>query len=320
MTDIGQRRDNVRAGRQQDGLPPVVLRPWGIVRHHQLGGPIEVNLSQRELGFALVDTGNLGAQQGDLVVDVLHGVLQRPAPAHGLRFDAAHFGLGHLQVRRRRIDSRLFDRDCDLKRLLVQLDQKVSLAHPVVVVDEDARNLAFDAGGHERDVTVDVGVIGRNGVERRLDPGNAEPKGGGQDHERPLLRAAFFAARRASGFSGGTDPLRREASAGLAPDRRREPKLAPVSLLCSLMADSCHRTHERQPTLASRTRFPLEPRPQARSQTREDSTAVSDAFTGRSIAGAAHRERTLATPQRKSDGRGAAHPCLTSRNRPVSTS
>ena len=183
MTDIGQRRDNVRAGRQQDGLPAVVLRPWGIVCHHQFGGPVEVNLSQRELGFALVDTGNLGAQQGDLVVDVLHGVLQRPAPAHGLRFDAAHFGLGHLQVCRRRIDSRLFDRDRDLKGLLVQLDQKVSFAHPVVVVDEDPRNLASDAGGDERDVTVDVCVIRRNRVERRLDPGNAEPKGGGKDHK-----------------------------------------------------------------------------------------------------------------------------------------
>ena len=96
LTDIGQRRDNVRARRQQDRLPAVVLRPWGIVCHHQFGGPVEVNLSQRELGFALVDTGNLGAQQGDLVVDILHGVLQRPAPAHGLRFDAAHIGLGHL--------------------------------------------------------------------------------------------------------------------------------------------------------------------------------------------------------------------------------
>ena len=96
MTDIGQRRDNVRAGRQQDRLPPVVLRLWGIVRHHQLGGPVEVDLSQCELGFTLVDTGNLGAQQGDLVIDVLYSVLQRPAPAHSLRFDAAHLGPGHL--------------------------------------------------------------------------------------------------------------------------------------------------------------------------------------------------------------------------------
>ena len=181
--DVGKRGDNVRASRQQDGLPPVVLRPWGIVRHHQFGGPVEVDLSQRELGLALVDAGNLGAQQGDLVVDVLHGVLQRPAPAHGLRFDAAHFGLRYREFSRRRIHRRLFDRDCDLKGLLVQLDQQVSLVDPVVVVDEDARHLAFDAGGHERHVTIDVGVIGRDGVERRLDPGNTEPKRACQDHK-----------------------------------------------------------------------------------------------------------------------------------------
>ena len=181
MTDIGQRRGNVRARRQQARLPPVVLRPGDIVRHHQFRGPVEVNLSQRELGLALVDTGDPGAQQGDLVVDVLDSVLQRPAPAPGLRFDAAHFGLRHLQVRRRRIDGRLFDRDGDLKGLLVQLDQKVSLAHAIVVVDEDARDLAPDAGGDERDVTVDIGVIGRNRVEGRPDPGNAEPKGAGED-------------------------------------------------------------------------------------------------------------------------------------------
>ena len=81
MSDIGQRRDDVRAGRQQLRLPPVVHLSGDIVRHHQFGGPVEVKLSQHQLGFVLVDAGNLGAQQGDLVVDGLHGVLQRPAPA-----------------------------------------------------------------------------------------------------------------------------------------------------------------------------------------------------------------------------------------------
>ena len=99
--------------------------------------------------------------------------------------------LATCKVRRRRIDGRLFDRDCDLKRLLVQFDQKVSLVHPVVVVDEDARDLAFDAGGDERHVTVDVGVVGRNRVERRLDPGNAEPKGGRQDHDARCSKQHF---------------------------------------------------------------------------------------------------------------------------------
>ena len=135
MTDIGQRRDDVRARRQQARLPPVVFRPWGIVRHYQFRGAVEVDLSERELGFALVDTGNSCAQQRDLIVDLLHGVLERPAPAHGLRFDAAHLRLGDLQVGRRRVHSRLFDGDCDLKRLLVQLDEKVAFAHPVIVVD-----------------------------------------------------------------------------------------------------------------------------------------------------------------------------------------
>ena len=77
-------------------MPPVVHLSGDIVRHHQFGGPIEVKLSQHELGFGLVHTGDPGVEQSDLVVDVLDGVLQRPAPAHGLRFDAAYFGLGHL--------------------------------------------------------------------------------------------------------------------------------------------------------------------------------------------------------------------------------
>ena len=64
-----------------------------------------------------------------------------------------------MQVCCRGYDLRLFYRDRDLKRLLVQLDQKVSFAHPVVVVDQNPRNLTFDAGGYERDVTVDVCVI-----------------------------------------------------------------------------------------------------------------------------------------------------------------
>jgi hypothetical protein len=176
-------------------LPTVVFRPWGIARHHQFRGPVEVDLSQRELGATLVDTGNPGAQQGDLVVDALDGVLQRPAPAPGLRLDAAHFGRRRLQVRHRRIDSRLFDRDCDLKRLLVQFDQKVSLAHAVVVVDEDARDLALDAGGDERDVTIDVCVIRRNRGEGRPDRGNAKPKGAGQDENAGCSKQHFSPPR-----------------------------------------------------------------------------------------------------------------------------
>ena len=38
-------------------------------------------------------------QKGYLVVEVLHGVLQFPAPASGFCFNAARLGFGHLQVR-----------------------------------------------------------------------------------------------------------------------------------------------------------------------------------------------------------------------------
>ena len=232
MSDVGQRRDNVRARRQQLRLPPVVHLSGDIVRHHQFGGPVEVKLSQHELGFGLVDAGNLGAQQGDLVVDGLHGVLQRPAPAHGLRFDAAHFGLGDLQVRRRRIDSRLFDRDCDLKRLLVEFDQQVSLAHPVVVVDEDARDLAPDAGGDECHVTVHIGVVGRNRVERRLDPGNAEPKGGRRESPRPAAPRSIL--RRPAGFFSAGSVAAPVGSCGIGAELALRFEVSP--LLCSLMA------------------------------------------------------------------------------------
>ena len=78
---------------------------------HQLPCPIEFELGQRQRGLALVDAGNPRMQHGDLIVDVLHGVLQFPAPASRFRFDAAHRGGRRLQVRLRRIDGRLFDGD-----------------------------------------------------------------------------------------------------------------------------------------------------------------------------------------------------------------
>lgn len=44
LTHIGRRLGDVGASCQQGRLPPVVLRPGSIVRQHQLGGPIEVEL------------------------------------------------------------------------------------------------------------------------------------------------------------------------------------------------------------------------------------------------------------------------------------
>ena len=49
-------------------------------------GPSEFDLSQREVRLALFESGDPGVQQGDLVVDLLDGVLQAPALAPRVRF------------------------------------------------------------------------------------------------------------------------------------------------------------------------------------------------------------------------------------------
>ena len=161
------------------------------------------SLASCQRGLALVDGGNPRMQSGDLVVDVLHGVLQFPAPASRLRFDAAHRGARRLQVRLCGIDGRLLDGDGGLIRLLVEFDEKVAPVHAVVVVDENPGNLAADAGGDEGHMTVHEGVIGRNGVESMQDPGNAEDQGGQQNQHAdrpqqqppPLCRRGIFCGR-----------------------------------------------------------------------------------------------------------------------------
>ena len=97
-----------------------------------------------------------------MIVDVLHGVLQIPAPAPGLCFDAAHLGPGRLQIRLCGVNGRLVHGDCVLKWLLVELNKKISLAHTVVVIHQNPGNLTVDAGGDECHVTVYVCVIRRN--------------------------------------------------------------------------------------------------------------------------------------------------------------
>src|SRR5262249_36570680 len=68
-------------------------------------------------------------------------------------------------------------------RLLVQLDEQVSLVHAVIVVHQHPGHLAADAGGDEGHVTVHECIIRRCCVQSELDPGNTEPEGGCQGHE-----------------------------------------------------------------------------------------------------------------------------------------
>ena len=116
-----------------------------------------------------------------MILDVLNGVLQIPAPAHGLCFDAAHLGPGRLQIRLCGIDGRLLHGDCVLEWLLVQFNKKISLVHTVVVIHQNSGNLTVDAGSDECHVTVHESIIRRNRAESQPDLGNTEPKGGCQD-------------------------------------------------------------------------------------------------------------------------------------------
>ncbi len=116
-------------------------------------------------------------QQGYLVFDILHGLLQLPAAASGLCFDAAHRGPRCLEIRLCGIDGRLLHCDCVPKWLLVQFNKKISLVHMVVVIHQNAGYLTVDAGGDERHMAVHEGVVGRNRAEHEPDPGNAIHRG-----------------------------------------------------------------------------------------------------------------------------------------------
>ena len=136
--------------------------------------PIEVGLRQRQLGLALIESGDSSTQKSDFVFDVLDRVLQSPAPGPGLCFDIPHRGFGRAQVRGRGIDGCSFHGNHVLKRLLVELGEKLAVVDTVVVVDQYARDLAGDPRSDEGHMAVDIGVIGRNRAERYEDPTDTE--------------------------------------------------------------------------------------------------------------------------------------------------
>ena len=107
-------------------------------------------------------------------------MFEAEAVAAGLGHDAADLILGHQDIRLGRVDRRLLQVDLDLIRLLVELHQQIALSHAIVVVDQNLGHLARDARRHERDVAVDIGVVGRNGVERTDQPADTD-----QQHHQP---------------------------------------------------------------------------------------------------------------------------------------
>ena len=130
----------------------------------QLFRAIELRLGEHLRRLALLPCGDARPNERDLVVHVFDRVLQFEAQAARLPDLAAHRGLGRYQLRLRGIDRRLFDRDLHAIRLGVELDQHVAFLHAVVVVDEDARDLARDARRDKSYVAIHISVISRDRV------------------------------------------------------------------------------------------------------------------------------------------------------------
>ena len=115
------------------------------------------------------------------VVDILDGVLQSPAPGACLCFDIPHRRFSRPQVRGCGIDGGSFHINRVFKRLLVERGEKLAFVHTVVVVHQHPGDLAGDARRDERHMAVDVAVIGRNRVERHVDPTDTEYADGHQN-------------------------------------------------------------------------------------------------------------------------------------------
>ena len=83
--------------------------------------------------------------------------------------------------------------DCDRRLiwLLVQFDEKVSPAHAVIVIHEDARNLTTDACSDERDMTVHERVVGRDRVECVQDPRNTNRENSCRDYSARCSKQHF---------------------------------------------------------------------------------------------------------------------------------
>ncbi len=107
LVDLSQGLGDVGAGGGELRLTlVVVLLTYDILPDQRLC-PREFGLRQDQRGAALVERGDPGVQDGNLVVDILNGVLQRPAPAPGFSLDPARSGRGRLQVGHRGVDRRL---------------------------------------------------------------------------------------------------------------------------------------------------------------------------------------------------------------------
>ena len=128
----------------------------------QVFAAFEVGPCQVQCGLPGFEGGDIGADVGDLIVDVLHGVFELVAIAACLAGITAHLGLRRHPVPVRRRHRGLLDRNLDLIGLLVELDQQVALFHAVIVIHQDLHYLPRHPGRHKGHMAVHIGVIGRN--------------------------------------------------------------------------------------------------------------------------------------------------------------
>ena len=164
---------DLRVGSRQRSLRPIILLTAFRRGPEQLLCPTEVDLCQCQHRLALIESGDASAQKGDLVVEVLHGALQFPAPASGFGFNTARLGFRRQQVR-------LGLRHPGPIIVILDLDQQLALLDPLKIVHGHPAHITFDLGAERRDVAANVSIVG-NLPDRQANP--AVPLSSEQDDD-----------------------------------------------------------------------------------------------------------------------------------------
>ena len=172
-------------------LTKIVVGMADGMRRQQRCGALEIGPGSVESGLLTPQGGHLGSQEGDLGIDLLGGGLELPALGAELRPQATGLGLGHREVRLRRLDGGALQRHLHLERFLVELDEQIPLLHAVVVTNQHLHHLTGYPRGHKGCVTVDVSVLGAHRVQCRIDPRGQEvtarrQRGHGSGQQQPL--------------------------------------------------------------------------------------------------------------------------------------
>jgi hypothetical protein len=156
-------------------LRPIVLLTALSRGPEQLLCPIEVDLRQPQLGLGLIEVGDASVQKGDLVVEVLHGALQFPAPASGFGFNPARLGFGRLQVR-------LGLRYPGPVVVILDFDQHLAFFDALKIIHGHPAHITFDLGAERRDVAANISIV-CDLPDRQTNP--AVPLSSDEDDDNP---------------------------------------------------------------------------------------------------------------------------------------